>query len=259
VSIRRAIVALGLSALALAGAAPVSPAATELEAARAAQVEAARRYRESLEALLPLQDAAVERAAAEAARTRGLVAQGLVAAADLDAAERAQSQARETAARTRASLAEAETLVTEAEAARELAALPPPAPGETQERPSLIRYAGGKRWSLAALPALERFFAKRFGHTLPVSARGQTAVHDRLGFDHRNALDVAVHPDTAEGRALMDYLRANGIPFLAFRSARAGVATGAHVHVGEPSARLSSGGRITGRVASPVGSPGEAR
>ncbi len=261
-SARLAIFALGLTALALVGAAPAppgSPAPTELEAARAAQAEAARHYRESLEALLPLQEAAVERAAADAVRRRELVAQGLVAATDLDAAERALSQARETAARTRESLAEAETMVTEAEAARELAALPPPAPGETQERPSVIRYAGGKRWSLAALPALERFFTARFGHALPVSARGQTAVHDRLGFDHRNALDVAVHPDTTEGRALMDYLRANDIPFLAFRSARAGVATGAHVHVGEPSARLSSGGRITGRVASPIGTPGEAR
>ena len=259
---RRAVAALGLAAVTLVGAAPAPPgppAPTELEAARGAQAEAARRYRESLEALLPLQEAAVERAAAEATRQRGLVAQGLVAAADLDAAERALSQARETAAGTRDSLAEAGTLVTEAEAARELAALPPPVPGETRERPSLIRYAGGQRWSLAALPALERFFNARFGHALPVSARGQTAVHDRLGFDHRNALDVAVHPDTAEGRALMDYLRTNGFPFLAFRSAQAGVATGAHVHVGEPSARLSSGGRITGRVASPVGPPGEAR
>ena len=40
---------------------------------------------------------------------------------------------------------------------------------------------------------------------------------------------------SAEGRALMDYLCAHGIPFLAFRAARPGVATGAHVHVGRPS------------------------
>jgi hypothetical protein len=52
---------------------------------------------------------------------------------------------------------------------------------------------------------------------------------------------VALHPDSAEGRALMDYLRRRGIPFLAFRGARAGVATGAHIHVGEPSERLAAG------------------
>jgi hypothetical protein len=29
-----------------------------------------------------------------------------------------------------------------------------------------------------------------------------------------------------------------GIPFLAFRGAQAGIATSAHVHIGEPSARF---------------------
>jgi hypothetical protein len=62
-------------------------------------------------------------------------------------------------------------------------------------------------------------------------------VHQRLGFDHRNALDVAVHPDSPQGRALMEHLRSQGIPFLAFRGARPGLATGAHLHVGEPSPR----------------------
>ena len=50
-----------------------------------------------------------------------------------------------------------------------------------------------------------------------MSALGQTPTHDRLGFDHRNAVDVAVHPDSVEGRALLDHLRDQGIPFLAFR------------------------------------------
>jgi hypothetical protein len=40
---------------------------------------------------------------------------------------------------------------------------------------------------------------------------------------------------------------------------RASAATGAHVHVGEPSARLASGGRITGRLAGIDGGLGEAR
>jgi hypothetical protein len=223
--------------------APAAPPATgELEAARAAQAEAARRYRESLDALLPLHEAAEQRAAAEAERQRGLLGQGLIARADAEAATRALVEARDRATRTRASIREADALVADAEAARELAALPPPAPGETQERPSLIRFAGVGHWSLAAVPTLERFFATRFGHPLPVSALGQTAAHDRLGFDHRNALDVALHPDSGEGRALLDYLRAHGIPFLAFRAARSGMATGAHIHVGEPSGRLLLGG-----------------
>lgn len=237
---RRALVAATLTvALAAAPAAPAPPTATpELQAARAAQAEAARRYRASLDALLPLHEAAEARAATEAERRRALLAQGLIAAADLEAAERALAQARATAGRTRAAILEADAVVVDAEAARELAALPAATLGETQERVSLIRFAGGARWSLAAVPALERFFAERFGHALPISALGQTSAHDRLGFDHRQAVDVAVHPDSVEGRALMDYLRNHGIPFLAFRAARAGIATGAHVHVGEPSGRL---------------------
>ena len=236
----RGLVAVALLAAALAGAAPApapSAAVPDLEAVHAAQAEAARRYRESLEPLLALQTAAVERATAEVERRRAMLAQGLIASADVETAARALAEASETAGRTRRAIEEAGTLVTEAEAARDLAALPPPAPGETQEAPTLIRHLGRARWSLAAVPALERFFTTRFGHPLPVSAYGQTPVHERLGFDHRNALDVALHPDSPEGRALMDHLRVQGIPFLAFRAARAGVATGAHLHVGEPSPR----------------------
>jgi hypothetical protein len=234
-----AVLAILALAVAPAGGPAAPPAPADLDAARAAQAEAARRYRASLDALLPLHEAAEARAAAEAARRRALLTEGLIARADVDAAERALAEARQTVGRTRDAMREADALVIDAEAARELALLPPPAPGETQERPSLIRFAGNARWSLAAMPALERFFAARFGHALPVSALGQTAAHDRLGFDHRNAVDVAVHPDSVEGRALLEHLRVNGIPFLAFRAARPGMATGAHVHIGSPSPRLA--------------------
>jgi len=38
----------------------------------------------------------------------------------------------------------------------------------------------------------------------------------------------------------MTWLRERGIAFLAYRAARAGAATGAHIHVGRPSERLAS-------------------
>jgi len=50
-------------------------------------------------------------------------------------------------------------------------------------------------------------------------------------------MDVALHPDSDEGRSLMAYLRRAGIPFIAFRSAMPGSATGAHIHIGLPSIR----------------------
>jgi len=50
-------------------------------------------------------------------------------------------------------------------------------------------------------------------------------------------MDVSLHPDGAEGRALIDFMRRNGIPFSAFRGAIPGVATGPHIHIGRPSSR----------------------
>jgi hypothetical protein len=72
-----------------------------------------------------------------------------------------------------------------------------------------------------------------------VSAFGQTPLHDRMGFDHKDALDVAVHPDSPEGRTLMDYLRAARIPFIASWGTVPGSSSGAHIHVGQPSPRIS--------------------
>jgi len=53
-------------------------------------------------------------------------------------------------------------------------------------------------------------------------------------------LDIALHPDSIEGRAVMDYLRAAGIPFIASWGAVSGAASGAHIHVGQPSPRIVS-------------------
>jgi hypothetical protein len=58
-----------------------------------------------------------------------------------------------------------------------------------------------------------------------------------LRFDHRDAIDVALHPDSLEGRTLLGYLRHAGIPFMAFRNAVPGAATGAHIHIGRASPR----------------------
>ena len=94
-------------------------------------------------------------------------------------------------------------------------------------------------WSIGNLGSIQQFFANRFGHALPTTAIGQSATHDRSGYDHRNAVDVGLNPDSLEGRALISYLQSVGIPFLAFRSAIPGVATGPHIHIGSPSRSLT--------------------
>ena len=115
----------------------------------------------------------------------------------------------------------------------------PLAKGAYEETPGLIRFSGLTEWSLTSdTPKLQRFFESRFSRALPISAFGQTGLHDRMGFDHRNALDVALHPDSQEGRALMGFLRTSGIPFIAAWGPVPGATSGAHIHVGQPSPRL---------------------
>jgi hypothetical protein len=112
--------------------------------------------------------------------------------------------------------------------------------GGYAETALLIRFNGPTAWSLADAGKIENFFVARFGRALPVSARGQTAAHDRMRFDHHDAMDVALTPDSDEGRAMMAYLKQSGIPFIAFRGKMAGSATGAHIHIGKASLRLAS-------------------
>jgi hypothetical protein len=50
-------------------------------------------------------------------------------------------------------------------------------------------------------------------------------------------MDVALHPDSKEGQSLLNYLRQVGIPFIAFKGAVPGAATGAHIHIGKVSPR----------------------
>ena len=92
-------------------------------------------------------------------------------------------------------------------------------------------------WSLADAKKVENFFFTKFGRPLPTTAFGQSDIHDRWGLDHRQGLDVGLHPDSVEGIALVDYLRTENIPYLVFRHAIPGVATGPHIHIGRPSHR----------------------
>jgi hypothetical protein len=117
------------------------------------------------------------------------------------------------------------------------------------EAPALgLRYDGSAIFNLSDFHILEAAFSAHFGKTLPVSAMGETAVHRALGFDHRDRVDVAVHPDQPEGIWLRQFLETHRIPYFAFRHAVPGKATGAHIHIGPGSTRLarSAGGAVSG-------------
>jgi len=108
--------------------------------------------------------------------------------------------------------------------------------GQVAQHPMVERFDGNGQFGPALLAKVQSAFQKRFGSTLPISANGETAVHRALGFDHRGRVDVPVTPDQPEGVWLRRYLMDNQIPFFAFRSAVARQATGAHIHLGPPSA-----------------------
>jgi len=81
-------------------------------------------------------------------------------------------------------------------------------------------------------------FEAKFSKPLPVSARGETAIHRMMGFDHRGRVDVALNPDQAEGVWLRGYLEELRVPYFAFRAAIPGKSTAPHIHIGPPSTRL---------------------
>jgi hypothetical protein len=98
--------------------------------------------------------------------------------------------------------------------------------------------AGSGSWKISDSARVENFFLSRFKRPLPTTAFGQSQLHTRWGLDHRNGMDVGLHPDSSEGRALIKFLTSEEIPFLAFRTSIPGIATGPHIHVGNGSHRI---------------------
>jgi hypothetical protein len=197
-------------------------------------------YRTSLDTLMSLREQELARAIKLREQRREFLERGIISRKEFGETEAAAERAEDKVEETRRAITAADQAMAEATTARALASLPPLGPGGYEQSVGLIRYNGPAAWSLTVdTPRLRQFFAARFGRPLPVSAFGQTPLHDRMGFDHKDALDVAVHPDSPEGRTLMDYLRAARIPFIASWGAVPGSSSGAHIHVGQPSPRIS--------------------
>lgn len=217
------------------GAPPSRQSLAELsaEVARTTQT-----YRDAVARSLPQHEVNVREAVAALEERRKLHVAGALPAAYVDEAERALAAAVRELEDAQQALDEADRLLFEAALQQRLARLPPLPRGGFEDLATLVRFNGASPWSLKNVPALEQRFLAAFGRSLPISAFGQTRVHDRLGLDHRTAIDVAVHPDSAEGRWLMQDLRQAGIPFIGVRGVVPGASTGAHIHVGSESAPM---------------------
>ena len=214
--------------------------ADQLKKTTADLVSATNKYKESVAALIPFYENALKTASDTVEKRKELYASGIISKRDLEAGEQAVKTAQAQLDQAHKQITESDQLIVEAKAEAESAMRKPalPSKGAYTAKSAILRFNGSAGWTIAQASNVQSFFASRFGRQLPVSAYGQSATHNRMGFNHRNSVDVAVHPDSAEGKALIDYLRSNGIPFLAFRSAVAGAATGAHIHIGYPSHRI---------------------
>ena len=192
----------------------------------------------SAQSLIELEQAQVEKLTKSTDQLRMLYSEGLIARNELEKAEQelTAAKARVEEVKKAQELAKAQQLAKAQELAKPKTFVKPTLMPLNRSATVLRSTAGS--FSIANLEPIQQFFSTTFGKPLPTSTIGQSATHNRMGWNHRNAVDVGLHPDSAEGRALIAYLQSAGIPFLAFRGAIPGVSTGPRIHIGNPSQRL---------------------
>jgi hypothetical protein len=198
-------------------------------------------YKSGLEKLIAKYEKNVTRAENELVKSKKLFDEGLISRVKLAEYEQAVEKERENLNATRRQMTEADAqvaaILVETEAEKTIAKNLRLARQSLVRTTSFIRFAGGSGWGIGEAWKIQRFFSDTFKRELPIAVFGQGAIHDRWRLDHRNAMDISLHPDSAEGQALLNFLQKNGIPYSAFRSAIPGTATGPHIHIGRPSHR----------------------
>jgi len=218
-----------------------APPPTELSKLREEFISATKDYKASLEKLLPYYESAVKKAEEKLELSKKLLAEGLIPKSQLEENERALVAAKQKVEETNRAMSGADDqiagVLVEAAANEEIAKNLRLAKQSLVRTAAFTRYTGAGGWNLSDAWKVQRFFTDTFGKQLPIAVFGQGAIHDRWHLDHHNAMDIQLHPDGPEGRALLDFLQRNGIPYLAFRAAIPGTATGPHIHIGRPSHR----------------------
>ena len=215
--------------------------ATELSKLRDEYIKSTKEYKASLERLVALYQESARKAEERVAQSRKLLADGLISKREVERSESALAEANLKVSEAQQQITTADTTIAqtliEIEGDKEIAKLGRVPKGRLLRTTSFIRYNGTGSWLLSQAGKIEVFFQQTFKRPLPIAVFGQGAIHNQWRLDHRNAMDISLNPDGAEGQALMSFLQASGIPFSAFRGAIPGVATGPHIHIGMPSHR----------------------
>ena len=220
---------------------PAPPPPTELTKLRDEYVRLTNEYKASLGKLLPFYENELKRAEEKLEQSKKLLAEGLIPRNQVEENERALVLAQEKMNETNRQMANAEaqiaSVLVETAADEEIAKNLRLAKQSLIRTSSFTRFTGAGGWNIGEAWKIQRFFSDTFNKQLPIAVFGQGAIHDRWRLDHRNAMDIQLHPDGVEGKALLNFLQKNGIPYSAFRSAIPGTATGPHIHIGRPSHR----------------------
>lgn len=213
----------------------------ELTKLREEYVNASKEYRASLEKLLVIYEASARKAEERVTQSKKLFSEGLIARASVEESEHALDVEKAKVADVQRQMSTADAQIAnvliESQADEQIAKGLRVAKGGLARTTSYIRFNGSAAWSLSDAWKVQQFFSQSFHKQLPVAVFGQGAIHDRWRLDHHNSMDVSLHPDSLEGQALLGFLQRSGIPFLAFRGAIPGTATGPHIHIGRPSHR----------------------
>lgn len=136
-----------------------------------------------------------------------------------------------------------------------------PASSITSNRERFIP-PGADKWSINDFDKIDSRYRQQFGSAIPTAAYGQGRIHNSQGWDHRNAVDVPVDPNSDRGKWILNDLRTNGVPFQAmYRAIKNPTtgrisSTGPHIHVGLPSHSINQtfpvGTRATRTSAAPT-------
>jgi len=220
---------------------PTSAPQTELTKLREEYINATKDYKTSLEKLLAIYEGNVTKAEAKLDLSKKLLAEGLIPKTQVEENERAVTDAKNKVSETRRQMNSADEqiagVLVETAADEQIAKDLRLAGRRLVRTSSFTRFTGGPGWNLGEAWKIQRFFSDTFHKELPIAVFGQGAIHERWRLDHRNAMDIQLHPDGVEGQTLLNFLQKNGIPYSAFRSAIPGTATGPHIHIGRPSHR----------------------
>jgi hypothetical protein len=220
---------------------PAEQPVSDLNKLRDQYIKTTKEYKASLEKLLELYRVSLKKAEGRRDQMQKLLADGLISKREFDQSEEVVTDARLKVSGVENQLAGADAQIAqtliEIEGDKQIAKMGKLPKGSLVRTGSFIRFTGAGAWVLSQSGKIQSFFQQTFKRPLPIAVFGQGAIHNQWRLDHRNAMDISLNPDGAEGQALMEFLRSNGIPFSAFRGAIPGVATGPHIHIGMPSHR----------------------